>query len=182
MYLIFDNESEQFCLVLCDPMDCSLPGSSVHGISQVRILEWFAISSSRGSSQPRVWTLTPAALALAGRFFTTELPGKPLKPNWLSSYCVPDAKYLTILYLKLASHWISSSVLRCGFMTPFYRGRYRGWEAKSFSIWPQCNWQNRDLISDPCDPKAKKIPITWDQRPKKLNCTADLQAVIFGEK
>ena len=72
--------------------------------------------------------LTPVAPALAGRFFTTELPGKPLKPNWLSSYCAPDAKYLTILYLKLASHWISSSILRCGFMTPFYRGRYRGWE------------------------------------------------------
>ena len=41
------------CLTLCDPMDCSLPGSSVHGISQARILEWFAISYSRGSSRPR---------------------------------------------------------------------------------------------------------------------------------
>ena len=39
----------QFCLTLCDPMDCSLPGSSVHGILQARILEWVAISSSRGS-------------------------------------------------------------------------------------------------------------------------------------
>lgn len=38
------------CLILWDPMDCSIPGSSVHGISQVRILEWFAISSSKGSS------------------------------------------------------------------------------------------------------------------------------------
>ena len=38
---------------LCDPMDCSPPGSSVHGISQARILERIAISSSRGSSQPR---------------------------------------------------------------------------------------------------------------------------------
>ena len=41
---------------LCDPMDCSPPGTSVHGISQGRILEWVAISSSRGSSQPRDWT------------------------------------------------------------------------------------------------------------------------------
>ena len=41
---------------LWDPMDCSLPGSSVHGILQARILEWFAISFSRGSSQPRDWT------------------------------------------------------------------------------------------------------------------------------
>ena len=38
---------------LCDPMDCSPPGSSVHGISQARILEWMAISFSRGSSRPR---------------------------------------------------------------------------------------------------------------------------------
>ena len=43
----------QSCPTLCDPMDCSLPGSSVQGISQARILEWVAISSSRGSSQPR---------------------------------------------------------------------------------------------------------------------------------
>ena len=41
---------------LCDPMDCSLPGSSLHGILQARVLEWFAISFSSGSSQPRDWT------------------------------------------------------------------------------------------------------------------------------
>ena len=41
---------------LCDPMDCSLPGSSVHGILQAEILEWVSISSSRGSSRPRDWT------------------------------------------------------------------------------------------------------------------------------
>ena len=40
----------QSCLTLCDPTDCSPPGSSVHGISQSRILEWVAILSSRGSS------------------------------------------------------------------------------------------------------------------------------------
>ena len=41
------------CLTLCDPIDCSPPGSSIHGISQARILEWVAISYSRGSSSPR---------------------------------------------------------------------------------------------------------------------------------
>ena len=41
------------CLPLCDPLDCSPAGSSVHGISQARILEWIAISFSRGSSRPR---------------------------------------------------------------------------------------------------------------------------------
>ena len=43
----------QSCLTLCDPMDCCLPGSSVHGILQARILEWDAIPFSKGSSQPR---------------------------------------------------------------------------------------------------------------------------------
>ena len=43
----------QSCLTLCDPVDCSPPGSSVHGILQARILGWVAISFSRGSSQPR---------------------------------------------------------------------------------------------------------------------------------
>ena len=45
----------QSCPTLCNPMDCSPPSSSVHGISQARILEWVAISSSGGSSQPRDW-------------------------------------------------------------------------------------------------------------------------------
>ena len=45
----------QSCLTVCDPVDCSLPGSSVRGILQARILEWFAMPSSRRSSQPRDW-------------------------------------------------------------------------------------------------------------------------------
>ena len=43
----------QSCPTLCDPMDCSLPGTSVHGILQARILEWAAMPSSRGSSRRR---------------------------------------------------------------------------------------------------------------------------------
>ena len=57
----------QLCLTLCDPMDWSLPGSCVHGILQARILEWVAISFSRGSSRPRNWTQVSCT---AGRFFT----------------------------------------------------------------------------------------------------------------
>ena len=52
---------------LCNPMDCSLPGSSVHGIVQARVLEWVAILFSRGSSQPSNWTWLSL---IAGRFFT----------------------------------------------------------------------------------------------------------------
>ena len=56
---IHESESEvaQSCPTHCDPMDCTLPGSTVHGILQARILEWIVISSSRRSSQPRDWTL-----------------------------------------------------------------------------------------------------------------------------
>ena len=48
-----ESEVAQSCPILCDPMDCSLSASSVHGIFQARILEWVAISFSRGSSRPR---------------------------------------------------------------------------------------------------------------------------------
>ena len=65
-------------------MDYGLPGSTVHGIIPVRILEWVAISSSRGSSQPRDQTPSPVSPALAGGFFTTEPPGKPRHPQGLS--------------------------------------------------------------------------------------------------
>ena len=51
-----ESEVTQSCLTLCDPMDCSLPGSSVHGIFQAIVLEWIAISFSRVSSQPRART------------------------------------------------------------------------------------------------------------------------------
>ena len=54
------------------PMDCSPWGSSVHGILQVRILEWVTIPFSRESSWPRDWTVSLMSPALAGRFFTTR--------------------------------------------------------------------------------------------------------------
>ena len=69
LYLYVNTESEvtQSCPTFCDPMDCSLPGSSVHGIFQARVLEWVAISFSRGSSWPRDRTLVSC---IACRCFT----------------------------------------------------------------------------------------------------------------
>ena len=58
----------QSCPALCDPMDCSWPGSSVHGILQARILEWVAMQSSKGSSWPRDGT---QVFCIAGGFFTS---------------------------------------------------------------------------------------------------------------
>ena len=62
-------------------MDCSLPGSYVHGISQARILEWAVISSARGSSHPGIELMSPA---LAGGFFSTEPTGKTVRLSSLT--------------------------------------------------------------------------------------------------
>ena len=64
----------QSSLTLCDPVNCSPSGSSIYGILQTRILEWIAISYSRGSSWPRDWTCVSC---IGGRFFTTWPPEKP---------------------------------------------------------------------------------------------------------
>ena len=60
---------------VCDSMDCSQRGSSVHGLLQARILEWVAIAFCRGSSQPRDITWVSC---LVGGFFTTQPPEKPM--------------------------------------------------------------------------------------------------------
>ena len=63
----------QACPILCDPVDCSPPDSSVHGILQSRILQWVAMPSSRESSCPRDGNCVSILLyQLAGAFFTTS--------------------------------------------------------------------------------------------------------------
>ena len=74
-------------------MDCKLPGSSVHGISQARILEWVAISSL---GDLPVQGVKPTSPALPGRFFTTDVPGKPSRQPQLTGT-------LFLLWLKKES-------------------------------------------------------------------------------
>ena len=62
----------QLCLAVCDPIDCSPPGSSVHGVLQARILEWVTMYSSRGSSQPRYWT----------QVSSMRVDSSPSEPPW----------------------------------------------------------------------------------------------------
>ena len=71
----------QSCLTLCDPMDCSLLGSSLHGIIQAGILEWVAISFSRGSSWLRDQTQVSC---IAGRSFTVWC--KPIIGNQINPW------------------------------------------------------------------------------------------------
>ena len=74
----------QSCPTLCDPMDCSLPGSSVPGIPQVRILGWITIPFSRVSSQPRDWTQVSCT---AGGFFTLWATREPQELGTPDSDC-----------------------------------------------------------------------------------------------
>ena len=80
----------QSCSTLCNPMDCSSRGSSVHVIFHTRILQWLAFSFSRGASCPRDQTHVSASPALPGRFFTTAPPGKLIPGSYSSTtmaYC-----------------------------------------------------------------------------------------------
>ena len=68
----------QSCLTLCDPVDCSPPGSFVHGISQTRMLDWVVIFSCSGSSWPRDRTCISY---IAGKYFTAEPAGESPKAS-----------------------------------------------------------------------------------------------------
>ena len=69
-----ENEVAQLCTTLWDTMDCSVPGSSLHGIFQTRILDWVAISFSWGLPDPGIKSVSSA---LADVFFTSDPPVKP---------------------------------------------------------------------------------------------------------
>ena len=92
----------QLCSTLCDPMDCSPPGSSVHGILQARVLEWVAIAFSRGSSWPRDRTLVSC---LAGRFFAVWATGK----SHHLPYHPPTRSQLSISLCMWVAKWVDES-------------------------------------------------------------------------
>ena len=91
---MYDSESEsevtQSCSTLCNPVDYSLPVFSIHGILQARILEWVAISFSRGSSRPRDWTQVSH---IGGRRFNLWATGETLKWRW--NPCICSLKEIT---------------------------------------------------------------------------------------
>ena len=82
----------QSCPTLCNLMDCGPPGSSAHGILQGRILEWVAISSSRGSSQPRDQTCVSCGFCTSGQPFITEPPGEAQNVRHICSYTTGQSK------------------------------------------------------------------------------------------
>ena len=94
----------------CNPMVCILPGSSVHGILQAKILEWVAISFSRGSSQPRDQT---QASHIAGRFFyhlshqgigIDDISKSSIKLHEKKSICIKKTRCLFIVFIWKTIH------------------------------------------------------------------------------
>ena len=89
--------SRSVCPTLCDPVDCSPPGSSVHGIFQARVLEWIAISFSRGSSWPRDWTQVSCT---AGRYFSI----------WATREALNKVRNIQFLSEKSACEWVPEEI------------------------------------------------------------------------
>ena len=108
----------QSCPTHCDPLDCSPPGSCVHGVLQARILEWVAMPSSRGSSQP-------TSPALQADSLSPEPPGKP--------------KNTEVGSLPLLTQESNLDLLHCGWV--LYQLSYQGRPNKAghFSEWTCLN-------------------------------------------
>ena len=127
---------------LCHSMDYSLPGSSVHGISQARMLEWVATPSSRGSSQPGIEPVSLVPPVLSGGFFTIVPPGKSiinriLQGRILESVAIPFSR---------GSSWLGDRTrVSCA---SYIAGRF-------FTIWAtKPNGQgNFKKLSNNCDSK-----------------------------
>ena len=85
------------CPTLCDPMNYSSPGSSVHGIFQARILEWVAISFSRDLPVPGIELASLASPAVASRFFTTAPFRKPILQVHMMLYQISAGSGIFIL-------------------------------------------------------------------------------------
>ena len=107
----------QSCLTLCDPMDCSPPGSSVHGILQARILEWVAMLFFRGATWPRDRThLSYVYLHRQASSLPLSPPGKPfILLTWLLSQChtFHICSYSRTLFLVAISVLISVLNVSC---------------------------------------------------------------------
>ena len=110
------SEVTQLCPTLCNPVDCSLPGSFLHGILQARILEWVAISFSRGSSWPRDQT---GVSCIGGRCFNLWATSSVISKNYTTasrcSLCllIASAYELRIVWRKSYKSYLGFIFSRC---------------------------------------------------------------------
>ena len=94
-----ESEVAQSCPILCDPIHCSLSGCSVHGIFQAIVLEWIAISFSRGSSQPRAWTRVSR---IVDRRFTVWATREVLQPQKKNEIISLEETWIDLEMVKLS--------------------------------------------------------------------------------
>ena len=131
----------QLCPTHCDPMDCSPPGSSVHGIFQARILECFAISTSRGFPDPRI---EPGSSALQVDSLPTELPGKHIL---IVSLIYFSRHYATFRSLSLWLFWFF-------FSCSFIHATHIYWVTDAWTIY----WISFHIEVIHCFPQSKFPP------------------------
>ena len=127
----------QYSLSLCHPMDCSPPGSSVHGIFQERILEWVVIPISRGSSPSRDRTWVSC---IAGRFFTVWAIREAPLGTYLATFCKSDVVKIVFLRRRERDKPFSANAGLDLEMTVFPRqprtpGRWASGESSSLPLW-----------------------------------------------
>ena len=134
----------QSCPTLWDPMDCNLPGSSIHGIFQARVPECVAISFSRGSSRPRDRTWLSHT---AGRLFTNWAPGKPLYPGLLPKLekCFPWL-YPWGTYQSSGGAWKSDQQLSTLLRSVLFLGYYLTWKFFNKHSRYFCSWEDTDFL------------------------------------
>ena len=114
-----ESEVVQLCQTLCDPMDCSPPGSSVHGILQARTVEWVAISYSRGSSRLRDRTHVTCIFCTGRWFFITSTSWEALYLLQVCSNCLFLLESIFVVYAFLGIYLFHLSYLLCWLFTVF---------------------------------------------------------------
>ena len=147
----------QSCPTLCNPMNCSSPDSSVHGILQVRILEWVAIPLSKGSSRTKDWTQVSH---IADRFFTiSEPPGRPQMQRRLSPILHRDnskARCKGNSKSNMKSSFSKKNKSLNKLQSPKTRGQYPMWRAV-----PQRRCFLRDGSAPGASDSFLKTSCTW---------------------
>ena len=140
---------------LCKPMDCSPPGSSVHEILQVRILEWAVISSSGDLPNPGIEPASLVSPALAGRFFTTSVTWEAWATRWPSEN-ISEALTSLVIEITPSIHVIS---IRTG---------------------PSV--QDMTLVSISYTPKRVKLCARWRIRIRRKGLLFRSSQIHWGEK
>ena len=116
----------QLCLTLCDPMDCSPQGSSVHGISEARILEWLAYCTPGDLPDSGIKLESLVSPVLAGRFFTIVPPGKRhltvhfIIIFYISDFSPPNFFLMSENNLTLSALTFFIELLQCCFYSFIY--------------------------------------------------------------